>query len=316
MRATVAGATGFVGRALVKHLREHGSYVRPVSRSLGFDLRNPDEAYLATDDVDHVFNLAAQVGGIGFIEANDADCIFSSVINANLLRACAASRNPPRYFYASSSCVYPGGPYPMQEQQALPAMPHTGYGWDKIFSEQMCWAFEKDKNVPVVVARFHTLYGPGDSRPTGREHVIEALCKKFVVAKLSGTREIEIWGDGTQTRSFLYIDDCVEGILRMADVRGYVRHLPALNLAHPKPYSVNEIVDLLEEISGIHPLRHYQANAPTGILHKTSDNAALRAALNWEPPTLLPYGLEKTYRDLFDRALRNDVWQTSHLDTR
>jgi len=311
MRATVAGSSGFVGRALVKFLRERGYGVREVTRKCGDDLCDIGVASSACQHADIVFNLAAKVGGIGFIEGNDADCMLSSLINTNLLRCCE-SRQVTQYFFASSSCVYPGGPRPMKESDALPTNPHTGYGWEKIFSERMCQAFDKDKNIRCTIARFHTLYGPGDHRPAGREHVIESLCKKVAVAKLTGNHEIEIWGDGNQTRSFLYIDDCIEGIWRMVTepVKG------PLNLANPNSASVNELVGMLEYIAGVQLVRQYNMSAPTGIIHKTSDNAALRAALNWEPPTTLWYGLEQTYRDTFDHLTKNEIWQTSSIQTR
>jgi nucleoside-diphosphate-sugar epimerase len=315
MRATVAGASGFVGRALTTFLRERGLDVKTASRKYGDDLLNPETATLVCQHADYVFNLAAQVGGIGFVEANDADCMMSAVINANLLRACAY-QPPACYFFASSSCVYPSGHHAMREHDAYSESPHTGYGKEKLFSEDMCWAFSHDKNVPVAVARFHTLYGPGDIRPAGREHVIEALCKKFIAAQLSGKNEIEIWGDGLQTRNFLYIDDCVRGIWMMVKARQGGLKCGPLNLAHPEPHSVNDIVDILEEISGIKPVRFYNRDAPQGCRHKTSDNAALRAALKWEPSTTLLVGLEKTYRDLFDRTVNNELWQTSSIQTR
>jgi len=299
MRAiVVAGGSGFVGRAFVDFLTKRGHKdVRAVSRATGFDLRDPVMAKLACEGAETVFNLAAQVGGIGYIGKHDVDCLLSSLINTNLLRACEEHK-VTRYFFASSSCVYPDGGV-MAEKNALPANPGTGYGWEKIFSEQMCLAFDKEKRVPCSIARFHTLYGPGDVRPGGREHVIEALCKKVIAAKLSGIHEISIWGDGTQTRSFLYIDDCVEGIYKLAcsGVTGPV------NLSGAESATVNQLVDMLEEISAIKLERFYNKSAPSGNTHKTTENTALRAALAWEPMTPLRTGLERTYRDLWDRAV-------------
>jgi len=293
----VAGGNGFVGRAFVDFLTKRGHKdVRAVSRSTGHDLRDPAICARVCEDAEMVFNLAAQVGGIGYIGKHDVDCLLSSLINTNLLRACEANK-VSRYFFASSSCVYPDGGA-MRESNALPTNPGTGYGWEKIFSEQMCLAFDKERRVPCSIARFHTLYGPGDIRPGGREHVIEALCKKVISAKLSGIHEISIWGTGEQTRSFLYVDDCVEGMYKLAcsGVTGPV------NLSSSESASVNQLVDMLEEISCIKLERFYNKSAPSGIIHKMTENTALRAALAWEPMTPLRTGIERTYNDLWTRA--------------
>lgn len=309
MRAiVVCGANGFVGRRFVDFLLKRGhKNIRAVSRlfvapphpeSVEYfpaDLRDPQMADEICKGADTVYNLAAQVGGIGFIGKANVECLLSSQINTNLLVA-SERHKVIRYFYASSSCVYPDGGA-MREENALPANPGTGYGWEKIFSEQMCLAFDAEKRVPCTIARFHTLYGPGDLRPAGREHVIEALCKKFIHAKLSGVHEISIWGDGDQTRSFLYIDDCLEGMYRLANsgVRGPV------NLSNAESATVNQLVDYLEEISGIKPERFYNKSAPTGIQHKMTNNTRLREALAWEPMIPLKDGLRKTYNDLWER---------------
>jgi nucleoside-diphosphate-sugar epimerase len=309
MRAiVVCGATGFVGRRFVdfllkkghKNIHAVGGRIQrsPFPDSVKFtpgDLREYSVAHTVCQDADMVYNLAANVGGIGYIGKANVDCLLSSLINTNLLRACEAHK-ALRYFFASSSCVYPDGGA-MREENALPANPGTGYGWEKIFSEQMCLAFDAEKRVPCTIARFHTLYGPGDVRSAGREHVIEALCKKFIQAKLSGVHEISIWGDGNQTRSFLYIDDCLEGMYRLANsgVRGPV------NLSNSESATVNQLVDLLEEISGIKPERFYNKSAPTGIQHKMTNNTLLRESLAWEPMTPLKVGLRATYNDLWDR---------------
>jgi GDP-D-mannose 3',5'-epimerase len=305
----VAGASGFVGRAFVEFLVKRGhKNIRTVSRSGNLwttlsvehrqgDLRDEGFARSVCRDADMVFNLAAQVGGITYIEKNNSECLLSSLINTNLLRACEANK-AIRYFFASSSCVYPDGGA-MAEGAALPANPATGYGWEKIFSERMCLAFDAEGRVPCTIARFHTLYGPGDDRPEGREHVIEALCKKVIAAKLSGIHEINIWGNGDQTRSFLYVDDCVEGMYKLAcsGIRG------PLNLSSPESATVNQLVDYIEEIAAVKLERFYNKSAPTGVKHKMTDNTALRAALGWEPSTPLKVGLDRTYRDLWDRAV-------------
>lgn len=297
-KIVIAGGSGFVGRAFVEFLTKRGHRdVVAVSRSTGHDLRDPVVAMKTCEGATLVFNLAAQVGGIGYIGKHNVDCLLSSLINTNLLRACETHK-VTRYFFASSSCVYPDGGA-MREDNALPANPGTGYGWEKIFSEQMCLAFDKERRVPCSIARFHTLYGPGDIRPGGREHVIEALCKKVIAAKLSGIHEISIWGDGSQTRSFLYIDDCVEGMYKLAcsGVTGPV------NLSSSESASVNQLVDMIEDIACIKLERFYNKSAPSGIIHKMTENTALRAALAWEPMTPLRAGIEKTYNDLWSRAV-------------
>jgi nucleoside-diphosphate-sugar epimerase len=305
----VAGASGFVGRALVDFLVKRGhKNVRAVSRGpsdikLGVaeqfsgDLRDPETALWACENAEMVFNLAAQVGGISYIEKNSVECMLSSLINTNLLRACEHHR-VIRYFFSSSSCVY-GGAGAMREETAWPADPKTGYALEKLFSERMCQAYTAEGRVPCSIARFHTLYGPGDDRPPGHEHVIEALCKKVISAKLSGIHEISIWGDGSQTRSFLFVNDCVEGVYRLAcsGVPGPV------NLSGPESATVNQLVDMLEEIAAVKLLRFYNKSAPTGCIHKMTDNAALRAALAWEPSTPLKEGLKKTFNWMWDRAV-------------
>lgn len=306
----VCGASGFVGRAFVDFLVKKGyKNIIAVSRTMPRnpdvswhtgDLREAGTALAACEKADMVFNLAAQVGGIGFITKNNAEGFLTSLININLLRACQEHK-VPRYFFSSSSCVYPDGGA-MREDAALPSNPGTGYGWEKIFSEQMCLAFDEEKRVPCTIARFHTLYGPGDIRPEGREHVIEALCKKVIKAKLSGIHEINIWGDGSQTRSFLFIDDCVEGMYKLAcaGVRGPV------NLSGSDSASVNQLVDYLEEIAGVKLERFYNKNAPTGRQHKMTDNTLLRASLGWQPMTSLKEGLRKTFNSMWDQAVCNN----------
>jgi GDP-D-mannose 3',5'-epimerase len=318
----VAGASGFVGRAFIEFLLKRGhKNIRAVSRSENKwadkdvehrqgDLRDAAFANSVCRDSEAVYNLAAQVGGIGYIGKHNVECLLSSLINTNLLLACEAHK-VPRYFFASSSCVYPDGGA-MRETSAIPANPGSGYGWEKIFSEQMCLAFDGEKRVPCSIARFHTLYGPGDVRPGGREHVIEALCKKVIAAKLSGIHEISVWGDGLQTRSFLYIDDCVEGMYKLANsgVPGPV------NLSNPESATVSQLVDYIEEIADVKLERFYNKSAPSGIQHKMTENTKLRASLGWEPSTPLKAGLKKTFDDLMERTLNEEVWQTSAIHTR
>lgn len=313
-KIVVCGAGGFIGGKMVEFLVRKGyTNIRAVSRkpvsqwlkpnyaveNCSLDLRTAGDCFFALEGAKIVYNFAASVGGIGYIGAHNTDCMLSSLINTHLL--CEAKRNQVmRYFFASSSCVYPDSESALRESDAYPAQPTTEYGWEKLFSERMCLNFERDCGVPVTIARLHTLYGPGDVRPPGRDHVVAALCRKVAEAKLAGKNEINIWGDGTQTRSLLYIDDCIEGIYRLVNrgVRGPV------NLANSEVISVNQLVFLLEEIAGIQLMKFYSPNAPVGCPHKFSDNGQLRRELSWEPMTSIRDGLAATYRDTYDRLLK------------
>lgn len=320
-RIVVCGAGGYVGKRLVAALVASGQkdIVAHYSRSprLGMiptdavdvswgDLRDPRTCEAVVHEARWVFNLAASVGGIGFVTSETSKCLGNVTINANLVEA-SAKAGVQRYFFASSSCVYPGylpqhplARVPLHESHAWPADPMGGYGLEKLFSEQLCLAYEKERKLPVSIARYHGIYGPGDVRSAGKDHVATALAKKVIQAKLSGVHEIAIWGDGSQTRSFLFIDDCVEGTIRLMErgVSGPV------NLAHPEPASVNQLVDVLEEIAAVKLTRFYQPDAPTGRQHKTSDNTLLRKSLNWEPETSLLDGMRALYNELWDQAIR------------
>jgi nucleoside-diphosphate-sugar epimerase len=308
-RIVVCGAGGFVGRALVKFLVERGYDVTAVSSprrsvitegasNVQVDLQDARACERALEGANWVFNFAAKVGGIDYIEKHKASCMLSSVINTNLLLA-AKKHGVSRYFFSSSSCVYPDGIQMLKESDAYPASPIDGYGWEKLFSERMCLAFQEEYGVPVSIARYHGLYGPGDVREEERDHAIAALCRKVVEAKLSGQHEINIWGDGSQTRSFLYIDDCVEGTLKMAwkGVSG------PLNLANSECVSINDLITTLEDIACVHLNRYYDLTASTGRKHKCSDNTQTRAMLDWEPMTPIRLGLERTYRECWDRRI-------------
>ena len=309
-KIVVCGASGFVGTHLVNSLVKAGHEVRAVmsprrtevefvdAETVWADLHDPRECERVLKDAQWVFNLAAKVGGIDYISKHKATCMQSSLINTNLLRAARAAR-VSRFFFASSSCVYPDGIEVLKEENAYPAAPIDGYGWEKLFSERMCLAFMEEYGVPVSIARYHGLYGPGDIRAKSQDHVIAALCRKVVEAKLSGRHEINIWGDGFQTRSFLFIDDCIEGTTRMTfnGVTG------PLNLANCECVSINELVTMLEEIAGVHLNRYYDLTASQGRKHKCSDNEAIRRELNWEPMTPIQQGLAQTYRYCWDRMV-------------
>jgi nucleoside-diphosphate-sugar epimerase len=241
------------------------------------------------------------MGGMGFIEYNKALCMLSVLINTHLLIA-ARDAGVGKFFFASSACVYAADKQaspnviPLKEEDAYPAMPEDGYGWEKLFSERMCRHFTEDFDLTTSVARYHNVYGPHGSYSGGREKAPAAICRKVISAQLEGRSEIEIWGDGLQTRSFTYIDDCIEGTRMMSDQ--YIAG--PLNIGSSELVTINQLVDLVEDIAGVKLNRRYNLDAPKGVNGRNSDNTKIRAALNWEPTVRLRDGLEKTYRWIYD----------------
>jgi nucleoside-diphosphate-sugar epimerase len=307
----VAGAGGFIGGHLVADLHRRGySRIRAVdikpldewhqqfsnAENLVLDLRLKEDCETAVRGAVQVFNLAANMGGMGFIENNKALCMLSVLINTHLLLA-ARDAGIRSYFYASSACVYnadkqrdPDNPG-LKEEDAYPALAEDGYGWEKLFSERMCRHFREDFGLQTRVARFHNVYGPHGTWYGGREKAPAAICRKVIQAKLSGSGEIEIWGSGHQTRSFMYIDDCLKGIRLITDSD----ILEPINLGSSEMVSVNQLVDIVEDIAGIRLKRRYDLSAPKGVGGRNSDNTLLRGYLDWEPNIPLHTGLEKTY---------------------
>lgn len=320
-KVVVCGAGGFVGGKLVEFLMHKGYpdiravSFRPVDQwlfksseveNLQLDLRNPNACKIAVGGAKWVYNLAAKVGGIGYIQKNKTECMLSSLINTHLLQAiawgevCAASG----YFFASSACVYPttsAAGVLIKENDLI--LPSDGYGIEKYFSERMCASFSEEHNVPVRVARYHTVYGPGDDIKgrEGKDHAPSALCRKVVQAKLSGQHEINIWGDGEQTRDFLYVDDCVEATYRLM---GSGCDASPVNVGSPEVVTINQMVSMLEEIAGVNLTRFYSSQAPEGVRHRGSDNTRLKSILKWEPTTTLYEGLSATYRNIYDKMLK------------
>lgn len=307
-KIVVCGAGGYVGRRLVKDLVKKG-YTNVVAvfrnptnapiagaKHLLADLLDIKDARYAVYDADLVYNLAAKVGGIGFISENKADCMTSAAININLLRS--LSPNVQGYFFASSSCVYPSLVRPLTENDVFPAY-LSGYGLEKYFSEQTALAFAKEKDVPVRIARLHTVYGPDDFRGGIKDHFPTSLTEKVIAAKLSGVNEIRIWGDGSQTRSLLYIDDAVEGIQKIMN-RGVIG---PVNLASSEKVSVNGLVTMIEEIAAVKLTRFYSLDSSTGCQHKTTDNTLLRESLSWEPMTSTRDGMERLYRSCWEKQV-------------
>jgi len=318
-KTLVAGAGGFIGGHLVEYLNEHGAEslvavdVKPLDdwyRIHGFaevrvlDLRELDSCRQAVEGCTTVFNLAADMGGMGFIENNKALCMLSSLINTHLLMA-AREVGAERYFFASSACVYNATKqqdpdnHGLKEADAYPALPEDGYGWEKLFSERMCRHFDEDFGLVCRVARYHNVYGPHGTWAGGREKAPAALCRKVIEAKLSGEHEIEIWGDGEQTRSFTYIDDCLFGTT--AIMNSHVDF--PINLGSSEMVSINQLVDIIENIAGIKTRRSYDLDAPLGVRGRSSDNALIEQELGWSPSIGLREGLEKTYAWIHDQIV-------------
>src|SRR5438132_3242751 len=315
-KIVVCGGGGFIGGHLVADLLRQGKKVRAVdvkpfeewfqmfteSENLQLDLRDKESCERAVADVDLVYNLAADMGGMGFIENNKALCMLSVLINTHLLMA-AKDAGASRFFYASSACVYAADKQTdpdvtaLKEDDAYPAMPEDGYGWEKLFSERMCRHFREDFGLATRVARYHNVYGPHGTWSGGREKAPAAICRKVIQAKLSGKHEIEIWGDGHQTRSFMYIDDCLKGTQAIlnSDI------LEPINLGSSELVTINGLVDLVEDIAGVKLKRSYNLKAPKGVNGRNSDNTLINQYLGWEPGIRLRDGLEKTYAWIYDQ---------------
>jgi len=316
-KIVVAGAGGFIGGHLVQQLLATGeASVRavdlkpldewfqrdPRAENIAADLQDLHACRRVLHGASTVYNLAADMGGMGFIENNKALCMLSVLINTHLLMA-AREAGVHRYFYASSACVYnaakqavPGIPG-LAEADAYPAMPEDGYGWEKLFSERMCRHFWEDFGLETRMARYHNVYGPHGTYDGGREKAPAAICRKVIQAKMTNDPRIVIWGDGSQTRSFTYITDCLEGTRRLmhSDVR-----VP-LNVGSSEMVSINQLVDLVEQIAGVRLTRTYDTAAPKGVAGRNSDNTLVRQLLGWEPSTALITGLEATYRWIYDQ---------------
>jgi GDP-D-mannose 3',5'-epimerase len=310
--AVVCGAGGFIGGHLVKGLIANGvNVVRAVDvkpledwyqitegvENLSLDLKDKQNCIRAADDVSQVYQLAADMGGMGFIENNKALCMLSVLTNTHMLMA-AQEQGVKRFFYASSACVYNGEKQTspdvvaLKESDAYPALPEDGYGWEKLFSERMCRHFEEDYGLTCRVARYHNVYGPHGTWNGGREKAPAAICRKVIEANLSGNLEIDIWGDGKQTRSFMYIDDCVKGTAMIMD--GDIDE--PINLGSSELVTINQLVDLAEDIGGVTLKRTYNLSAPKGVNGRNSDNTMILDELGWEPSIRLRDGLAKTYR--------------------
>jgi nucleoside-diphosphate-sugar epimerase len=315
----VAGAGGFIGGHLVARLRGEGRPVRAVdikplsewyqvfadAENVVADLKLREECERVCAGADQVYQLAADMGGMGFIEHHKGLCMLSVLTNTHMLLA-AVDAGVSRFFYSSSACVYAADKQlsadvaPLKESDAYPAMAEDGYGWEKLFSERMCRHFREDFGLATRVARYHNVYGPQGTWEGGREKAPAAICRKVIHAKHRREPAIEIWGDGSQTRSFMFIDDCIHGTLAIAG-SGI---LEPINLGSSELVTVNQLVDIVEEIAGIELRRSYNLSAPKGVNGRNSDNTMIRRELGWEPSIRLRDGMERTYRWIHDEYIR------------
>ncbi len=314
----VTGGGGFIGGHLVADLKRAGHAVRAVDRkplsewyhvvdgvdSQQGDVSDPIVCRAVVEDAEQIYNLAADMGGMGFIETHKAECMLSVLINTNMLVA-ARDEGVSRFFFSSSACVYAADKQTdaavtaLREADAYPAMPEDGYGWEKLFSERMCRHFSEDYGMVTRVARYHNVYGPNGTYEGGREKAPSAICRKVIEAKLSGRHTVEIWGDGEQTRSFMYIDDCVQGSQRLM-ASGVEQ---PINIGSSELVSINQLVSIVEDIAGITCRREYKLDAPKGVRGRNSDNTLIQEVLGWEPSISLRSGLERTYAWIYDSIL-------------
>ena len=321
MKVLVAGAGGFIGGHLAKDLSEQNfeiicADIKPPQywfqlnekfKNFTLDLKEYESCLKVTENVDYVYNMACNMGGMGFIENNKAECMLSVLINTNLLRACLKNK-VKKYFFSSSACVYnsskqskvfvPG----LKETDAYPADPEDGYGWEKLFSERMCRHFYEDFNLETRVVRYHNVYGPLGTYSGGREKAPAALCRKIIEAKMKNLNEIEVWGDGQQTRSFMFIDDCIEGTKKIFNSKKF----DIYNLGSDEQVSINQMIDIIEQIADYKIKKKYLLDKPKGVRGRSSDNNKIIADFNWSPGTGLKKGLEITYKWIFDQIKSGD----------
>jgi len=309
----VGGAGGFIGGSLVRYFRERGfQRIRAIDKkplpdwyqrtpgveSLCLDLSNEQNCKVACQEATEVYNLAADMGGMGFIERFRIECLRSILINTHMIEA-AYRAGAERYFYSSSACVYntdlqkDANIRALKESDAYPAMAERGYGWEKLVSEMFCQEYWHERGMRTAIARFHNVYGPDGTWDGGREKAPAAICRKVIEAKDQGLDTIEIWGDGTQTRSFMYIDDCTLGIDKIVHCDELIA--TPINLGSSELVSINHLVDLTEEIGGVKLKRDYILDAPRGVAGRNSDNTMIQEVLGWEPNTPLRDGLATTY---------------------
>ena len=326
----VAGAGGFIGGHLVSSLLDEGHEVvcadiKPIEfwfqyfnecENFSLDLKSYNNCLKVTKNVDFIYNMACNMGGMGFIENNKAECMLSVLINTNLLRS-SLENGVKKYFFSSSACVYNGSKQSktfiegLKEEDAYPAEPEDGYGWEKLFSERMCRHFKEDFKLETRVARYHNVYGPFGTFDGGREKAPAALCRKIILAKENSIPTIDVWGDGMQTRSFMYIDDCLEGTKKLfkSDCS------ESLNIGSEEQVSINQMIDLISEIANYKVKKNYQLDKPKGVRGRSSDNSLIRKRINWDTTFSLKKGLELTYKWIYDQMKNNSSSNTKKYTT-
>ena len=315
MKYLICGAGGFIGGHLVKSLMDEGHQVvcadvKPLhlwfqlfedNKNYSVDLKEYENCLIVSKGVDYIYNMACNMGGMGFIENNKAECMLSVLINTNLLRASLVN-NVEKYFFSSSACVYNGSKQNetfisgLKESDAYPAEPEDGYGWEKLFSERMCRHFTEDFKLQTRVARYHNVYGPLGTYDGGREKAPAALCRKIIQAKLNSQNKIQVWGDGEQTRSFMFIDDCLMGTKTLFSKD----HTEPFNIGSEEQVSINQMIQIIQEIANIKVEKEYQLDKPLGVRGRSSNNDLVREKLNWDIQIKLKDGLEKTYKWIYD----------------
>jgi nucleoside-diphosphate-sugar epimerase len=313
----VCGAGGFIGGHLVKRLMEQDHEVvcadfKPLeywyqifekNKNYSLDLKEYENCLLVSKGIDYVYNMACNMGGMGFIENNKAECMLSVLINTNMLRSCLKN-NIKKYFFSSSACVYnaqkqkntfvPG----LKEDDAYPAEPEDGYGWEKLFSERMCRHFSEDFGLDTRVVRYHNVYGPLGTYDGGREKAPAAICRKIINAKLNNIDAVDVWGDGKQTRSFLYISDCLDGTEKIFSSSSQ----NVYNVGSSEQVSINQMIEIIESIAKVNLKKNYQLDKPKGVRGRSSDNSKINSEINWLPSVQLKSGLELTYKWIYDQV--------------
>ena len=317
----VCGAGGFIGGHLVDSLMKEGHEVvcadiKPLeywfqifdqNKNYSLDLKEYENCLKVSHEVDYIYNMACNMGGMGFIENNKAECMLSVLINTNLLRASLINK-VQKYFFSSSACVYNSSKQKntfvdgLKEEDAYPADPEDGYGWEKLFSERMCRHFKEDFGLETRVVRYHNVYGPLGTYDGGREKAPAAICRKIILAKKNNIDTIDVWGDGEQTRSFMYIDDCLDGTQKIfnSDIND------VLNLGSDEQVSINQMIEIIEKIANKKVKKKYQLDKPKGVRGRSSDNTKISKELNWAPSITLQNGLEKTYKWINDQISSGD----------
>ncbi len=330
MKYLVAGAGGFIGGHLVQTLMKEGhdvvcADIKPLeywfqifdkNKNFSLDLKNYENCLKVAEDIDYIYNMACNMGGMGFIENNKAECMLSVLINTNLLRACV-EKKVKKYFFSSSACVYNASKQEntfiegLKESDAYPAQPEDGYGWEKLFSERMCRHFSEDFGIETRVARYHNVYGPLGTYDGGREKAPAALCRKIINAKLNNETSIDIWGDGEQTRSFMFIDDCIKGTTKLFNSN----ESEVFNIGSEEQVSINQMVSIIEDIGEIKLNRNYQLDKPKGVRGRSSNNDLIRKKINWDTEVKLAQGLKMTYDWIYSQmtsGINNDKFTTKY----